>query len=152
MFYGSADKSIKAILNEMTAQKHYFESSSEHSSEGPETAEAQYEEELVQHPTYRTVGVPREIHPEEKRVAVTPPMLKHFNKSGFSLKIESGAGAAAHFADHDYESKGAAIVSTAEAWDSDIVLKVRKPEDSELIHLHRTQLLVSYISPAANGE
>lgn len=73
--------------------------------------------------TALTVGVPKEHFPLEKRVAASPESVARLVKPGFTVAIESGAGAASNFSDADYQAAGATIVDNV--WkDSDIVLKV----------------------------
>ena len=45
------------------------------------------------------IGVPKEIHAGEKRVATTPEVIGHLKKLGFEVLVEAGAGAGAHFSD-----------------------------------------------------
>lgn len=72
-----------------------------------------------------TVGVPKEIHEGEKRVAMSPEATKQFTKQGFKVVVEAGAGEGAKFLDADYIAAGAEVKSAKEAFSSDIVLKVR---------------------------
>ena len=76
------------------------------------------------------IGVPKEIHEGEKRVATTPEVIGHLKKLGFEVIVEAGAGDGAHFSDALYTEAGAAIANDAKSvWnDSDIILKVRGPE------------------------
>jgi len=75
-----------------------------------------------------TVGVPTEIYKNEKRVALTPEGTERLIKAGFrQVNIESGAGINSSFSDEQYKKAGATIVSTKEAYKSNIVLKVRGP-------------------------
>ena len=48
------------------------------------------------------IGVPKEIHLGEKRVATTPEVIGHLKKLGFEILVEAGAGAGAHFSDAAY--------------------------------------------------
>lgn len=148
MYYGSADKSIKEILNEITANQQDFESN-EYSADLTEDLGESRECETVQYETYITIGVPKENRPEH-RVAVTPSMVQQFNKRGFSLKIETGAGDSADFTDNDYKVKGAAIVPTVEVWNTEIILKVLRPTGLETQNLANTKLLVCYLAPGMN--
>ena len=77
------------------------------------------------------IGVPREIHPQEKRVATTPQVAAQLQKLGFSVALEAGAGEEASFSDAAYREAGVEIVADARTlWEqSDIVLKVRAPEE-----------------------
>lgn len=60
------------------------------------------------------VGVPKEIYPGEKRVAMTPANVQRLKKAGFkAVAVESGAGAASEFTDDEYAAAGATIVGDA---------------------------------------
>ena len=71
-----------------------------------------------------TVGVPKEVYINERRVALSPQACQLLTKKGFNVIVEKGAGEAAKFLDQDYVGAGAKIVSTKDAFDSNIVLKV----------------------------
>jgi len=106
------------------------------------------------------IGIPREIHPGEKRVATTPEVASQLQKLGFSIALESGAGSAANFADAAYAEAGVDIIEDTKAlWaGSDIILKVRGPEPhpgtgvDETALLHPGQVLISFLWPAQNPE
>ena len=100
------------------------------------------------------IGVPGETHPGEQRVAITPDVAEQLQKLGFSVAIESGAGESASFGDGAYGDAGVDVVSDrAELWSgSDIILKVRAPNDEELDLFHSGQVLISFLWPAQNPE
>lgn len=100
------------------------------------------------------IGVPREVHVGEKRVATTPEVAAQLQKLGYDVSVQSGAGSAANFSDEAYREAGCEIVAdAAEIWrSSDIVLKVRPPEDSEARGLRADQTLVSFIWPGQNPD
>jgi NAD(P) transhydrogenase subunit alpha len=99
-----------------------------------------------------TVGIPKEILPDERRVAATPETIKRLQKLGFAVIVESGAGEHASFLDSAYEAAGARVVpNAASVWaEAKIILKVRAPEPSELEHLRAGQIFISFIRPAQN--
>lgn len=70
------------------------------------------------------VGVPKEITPEEDRVAITPANVIKLKKAGATVKIESGAGANSGFTDAMYQNAGAVVVGGEEVWKSQFVAKV----------------------------
>ena len=80
-----------------------------------------------------TVGVPREIKPEEHRVAITPDGVRELLHAGAEVLIETGAGADSSIPDDDYRRAGATIVATAaEVWErAELVCKVKEPLASE---------------------
>ena len=104
------------------------------------------------------IGVPNEIHAGEKRVATTPEVIKFLQKLGYSVAVESGAGAKANFSDEAYRQSGAEIINnTKSLWESsNIILKVRAPEQhpdlnvDECDLLNEGQTLISFIWPAQN--
>ena len=106
------------------------------------------------------IGIPKEVHAGEKRVATTPDVAKQLIKLGFEVAIEAGAGSAAHYSDASYVEAGVTVVKNAqEVWtDSDIILKVREPElnpdqqKEEIDLLHENQILITFLWPAQNPE
>lgn len=74
-----------------------------------------------------TIGVPKEIQENERRVALSPEATKNLIKQGFNVVIEEGAGLGAKFSDQDYVDAGAKVKSAQEVFQSDIVLKVGLP-------------------------
>ena len=102
------------------------------------------------------IGVPKEIHEGEKRVATTPEVIGHLRKLGFEVIVEAGAGNGAHFSDALYTEAGATIANDAKlVWnDSDIIIKVRGPElnGPEIDLLKEGQILISFLWPAQNPD
>ncbi|MDH3746832.1 MAG: Re/Si-specific NAD(P)(+) transhydrogenase subunit alpha [Gammaproteobacteria bacterium] len=100
------------------------------------------------------IGVPKELHIGERRVATTPDVAKQLIKLGYSVAIETGAGSAASFSDTAYLAAGCEIVSSAgEIWSSsDIIFKVRAPEPGEADTLRPEQTLACFLWPAQNPE
>lgn len=101
-----------------------------------------------------TIGIPKEIYPNECRVAATPDTAKKLQALGFEILIESGAGVAANFSDDAYREVGCKISPDAPTlWgESDIVLKVRPPENEETELLSDGGTLISFLYPAQNSE
>ncbi len=57
------------------------------------------------------VGVPKEIYPKERRVALVPAVIPNLTKSGLEIVVEAGAGIAAGYPDADYQAKGARLIA-----------------------------------------
>jgi NAD(P) transhydrogenase subunit alpha len=94
------------------------------------------------------IGVPAEIHPGETRVAATPETVKKLAAGGrHTVVVQSGAGVAAAIPDAAFTAAGASIGTAADAYQADIVLKVRGPEASERGLLRRGSILVGLLSP-----
>ncbi len=100
------------------------------------------------------IGIPTESAAAEKRVATVPEVVEKLIKLGFSVAVQSGAGAAANFPDDAYRAAGAEVVDGAAAlWSkSDVVFKVRPPSTEEVGLLREGQVLVTFIWPAQNPE
>ncbi|MEW4458230.1 Re/Si-specific NAD(P)(+) transhydrogenase subunit alpha [Roseibium algicola] len=100
------------------------------------------------------IGTPKETFPGENRVAMTPESAKQLQKLGFSCLVQSGAGTAAGFSDQAYEEAGVEIVKTAASlWKkSDIVTKVRQPDDKEMGYLTKDKTLISFFNPGGNTD
>ncbi|MHC9292616.1 Re/Si-specific NAD(P)(+) transhydrogenase subunit alpha [Mycobacterium sp. LTG2003] len=98
------------------------------------------------------IGIPRESLPGETRVAATPQTVGQLIKLGYTVVVESGAGAASSFADGAYVEAGADIGTSDQTWASDVVLKVNAPDDAEIGSLRDGATLVGLISPALKPE
>ena len=100
------------------------------------------------------IGVPLETAAGEKRVATVPEVVEKLIKLGFSVAVQSGAGAAAKFGDEAYRAAGAEVVAgAAELWSkSDIVFKVRAPSAEEVGLLRQGGMLIGFVWPAQNPE
>ena len=96
------------------------------------------------------IGIPREILPEERRVAIAPGQVPNLQKLGYDILVESGAGVNANFPDVLYVETGANIAGrTADVWKkADIILKIRAPEAKEIEKLHEGQILICMLQPA----
>ncbi|KAF8478387.1 PNTB-domain-containing protein [Russula ochroleuca] len=101
------------------------------------------------------VGVPREVFPDERRVALTPQNVALLRKKGFAeVLIEHDAGTHAQFLNEDYEKAGATLTSRDHLFaKTDIMLKVRPPlRDQEIDHIKRGSTLISFLFPKQNKE
>ena len=102
------------------------------------------------------VGIPKEILEQEGRVAALPTEVAEYVKLGFTVLVESKAGAAAFQSDEQYAAAGAEIVpDVADLWArADLVLKVKQPEPNEKLGKHEAELLgegkmlITFLHPA----
>ncbi|MTW21612.1 Re/Si-specific NAD(P)(+) transhydrogenase subunit alpha [Allochromatium palmeri] len=78
------------------------------------------------------IGIPLETRPGETRVASTPEVVKKLVGQGFEVVIETGAGVRAGYPDADYEAAGARLSDRAGAYDVDLLLKVRRPDEADV--------------------
>ena len=98
------------------------------------------------------IGIPKETHPGERRVAATPDTAKRLKSFGFDVLVETEAGLAAEFVDSAYTHVGCEIASDAASlWaNADVVMKVRPPSHDEVALLREGGTLISFIYPAQN--
>jgi NAD(P) transhydrogenase subunit alpha len=97
------------------------------------------------------LGIVTETLAGERRVAASPQVVAKWVSAGWEVCVEAGAGAAASYPDAQYATAGAAIVSRADAWAADVVLKLRPPELAEVPQLREGGTLISYLHPAESG-
>ncbi|GIY23905.1 NAD(P) transhydrogenase, mitochondrial [Caerostris darwini] len=97
-----------------------------------------------------TIGVPKESWKNERRVALSPAATATLIKKGFQVNIEKDAGLEAKFSNADYEAVGAKI--STNAFQSDIVLKVRGPSTAEVGKFRNTSTLISFLYPGQNPD
>jgi len=101
------------------------------------------------------IGVPREIFPGERRIALVPSVIPNLAKAGFEVRMEAGAGSGAGYADADYAAKGAKVIADrSEVFRSaDVLVQVLcygsddKAGAGDLPLLRRGQILVGFLRP-----
>ncbi len=100
------------------------------------------------------IGIPKEIYPNERRVAATPDTASKLQKLGFTVLVETKAGENADFDDRLYEEVGCKIVKSREQlWqEADIILKVRPPQPEEVNLLTPGKTLIGFIYPSQHPE
>ncbi|MCM3086388.1 alanine dehydrogenase [Bhargavaea ginsengi] len=99
------------------------------------------------------IGIPKEIKNNENRVAMTPAGVVTLKLAGHEVLIETGAGEGSGFTDTDYRDAGAAIVESArEAWDAEMVMKVKEPVASEYQYFREGLILFTYLHLAPEEE
>ncbi|MED3849813.1 alanine dehydrogenase [Priestia megaterium] len=96
------------------------------------------------------IGVPKEVKNNENRVAITPAGVTALVNGGHDVYIETQAGEGSGFHDEDYTNAGASIVNTAkEAWDAEMVMKVKEPISEEYGYFREGLILFTYLHLAA---
>ena len=99
------------------------------------------------------VGVPKEVKDQEGRVGITPAGVHELVAAGHTVLVQSTAGEESGIADRDFERRGARIVPGApDAWDAEMVLKVKEPLASEYPYLRPGLILFTYLHLAAEPE
>ncbi len=106
------------------------------------------------------IGIPKEIQEGERRVAATPQSVMKLKKLGFEVVVQTNAGLGSDYTNGAYKEAGATIVEDAkDVWaQSDVVLKVRPPEENTALGVHEVDLmreggtLVGFMWAAQNKE
>ena len=98
------------------------------------------------------VGVPKEIKNHEYRVGLTPPSVSDLVAAGHQVMVQTGAGLGIDFEDSDYVTAGATILPDAASVfaQSDMIVKVKEPQPSEIALLEPRHVLFTYLHLAAD--
>ncbi|MDA1027874.1 MAG: Re/Si-specific NAD(P)(+) transhydrogenase subunit alpha [Bacteroidetes bacterium] len=94
-----------------------------------------------------TIGVPKETFPGERMVALVPEVVARLVKSGATVQVERGAGAMAFYSDDSFEKVGATLVSREQALASDVVVKVKPPNDAEIALMKEGGAYIGFMNP-----
>ena len=99
------------------------------------------------------IGIPKEIKNNENRVGLPPSAVMVLVSDGHKVFVECDAGVGSHFTDEDYEEAGATIVNSAnKAWDAQLVVKVKEPQQEEFQYLTEDLILFTYLHLANEPE
>jgi NAD(P) transhydrogenase subunit alpha len=98
----------------------------------------------------QTVFIPREVDPNEPRVAASPDTVKRLAALGFQVVVEAGAGTASRIPDEDFSKAGATVGRAADAAKADVVLKVRRPTEAELKGYRPGAAVIAIMDPYGN--
>lgn len=90
------------------------------------------------------IGVIKEIKDFEHRVALTPAGARELCSAGHAVFVETDAGVASGYTDAEYQEAGASIVATEQAWDSELIVKVKEPLAPEFSFFNH-QLLFTFL-------
>jgi alanine dehydrogenase len=99
------------------------------------------------------IGIPKEVKNLENRVAIVLAGVKSLVVQGHKVRIQSGAGLGSGITDEEYKAAGAEIVASAkEAWDAEMVMKVKEPQSSEFEFMRPGMYLYTYLHLANEPE
>jgi alanine dehydrogenase len=98
------------------------------------------------------IGVPKEIKDQEYRAGLTPDSVREFAAAGHKVSVEKGAGAGIRAEDEAYREAGAVVAGSADEIyaESDMIIKVKEPQESEWMKLRPNQILFAFLHLAAN--
>jgi NAD(P) transhydrogenase subunit alpha len=95
------------------------------------------------------IAVAKEIDPAEPRVAASPDTVKKFKALGVDVAVEPGAGVKSGLLDAEFTAAGATVSADA-VKDADVVIKVKRPEASELGQYKRGAAVIAIMDPYGN--
>jgi alanine dehydrogenase len=95
------------------------------------------------------IGIPTEIKPDERRVALTPAGAREFARRGHRVLVQRGAGEGSGFSDDAYRAAGAELADEVFA-DAELILKVKEPQPEEVERLSPQHTLFTYLHLAAD--
>jgi len=100
------------------------------------------------------IGIPKEIKPQESRVAAVPAGVSELVHDGHTVMVEQGAGEAAGFSDSDFSTSGAWLVDTHEEVFSgcEMIMKVKEPLPDEYDLITANHIVFTYFHFAASLE
>ncbi len=100
------------------------------------------------------VGVPKEIKPDEHRVALTPAGTEALTAAGHQVLIEADAGLGSGFTDDFYGAAGAEILASVDdIWSrAEMILKVKEPIELEWPRMREGQIVFTYLHLASSLE
>jgi NAD(P) transhydrogenase subunit alpha len=95
------------------------------------------------------IAIPKETHPGENRVPITPDAAKKLCRMGAELVIEEGMGLGSGFTDAEYTELGATVSNDRNALfaEADVLLRLRKPELVEVAMMKSGCIHISYLDP-----
>ena len=91
------------------------------------------------------IGVLKEAHPGETRVAATPATVAQLLKLGYDVVVESEAGLASSFADEMYVEAGASVGDVLQK--ADVVFGVNAPTSAQLDAVKDGATVIAILSP-----
>lgn len=93
-----------------------------------------------------TIGIPKELYFQEKRICLTPEAVNTLTNNGHKILIEKGAGKGAGYSDREYSEAGAEVTpDTKKVYASAMILKVEPPTVEEIAMMNTGAFLVSAI-------
>jgi H+-translocating NAD(P) transhydrogenase subunit alpha len=100
----------------------------------------------------QTIFIAKETDPDEGRVAGSPDSVKKMKALGFDVVVEAGAGLLSRIPDADFEKVGAVIGFSADAKSADVILKVRRPNTSEIAGYKSGAIVIAIMDPYGHQE
>ncbi|HHU99244.1 MAG TPA: alanine dehydrogenase [Bacteroidales bacterium] len=100
-----------------------------------------------------SIGLPRDVHDDEKRIPLTPEAIRILTDAGNEIFMERGAGQAAGFTDREYSDNGAIVADTpSRIYECDIIIKITPFKQNEASQLKVGQTVISFMNVATMDE
>ena len=97
-----------------------------------------------------TVFVAKESDSLESRVAASPETVKKMTALGLEVIVQKGAGEKSRIADSDFVAAGATTGTAASAKKADVVLRVRRPSETDIKSLKPGAIVLAQMDPYGN--
>jgi NAD(P) transhydrogenase subunit alpha len=103
------------------------------------------------------IFVLKETTEGENRVAITADLISKYNKFGYEILVEAGAGLKSNIADEEYKNAGAVTVDNVadKISEADLILKVQAPNAAEMSQFSKCKkdvVLVGMLNPYQNQQ
>jgi len=100
-----------------------------------------------------SIGMPRDVRDNEKRISLTPEAVKILTDAGHEVFIERGAGQGSSYSDSKYSENGAAVSdSSQKVYECDLIIKIAPFDEKEVELLRGNQVVISFMNVAMMGE
>ncbi|WP_032093874.1 alanine dehydrogenase [Necropsobacter rosorum] len=97
------------------------------------------------------IGCPKEVKVQEYRVGLTPANVQSYTEAGHKVYVEYNAGAEIGFSDEAYQAAGAILTDKTTLFaESEMIIKVKEPIESEYHFFRENQILYTYLHLAAD--
>lgn len=96
------------------------------------------------------IGVVKEIKVGENRVGMTPDNAKILVDAGHEVLVQTDAGVGSGFSNEEYEAAGAKLVTVDEAWDVELLVKVKEPQEPEWKYFKKDMMVWGFLHLAAS--
>lgn len=100
-----------------------------------------------------SIGMPRDVRDNEKRISLTPEAVKILTDAGHEVFIERGAGQGSSYSDSKYSENGAVVSdSSQKVYECDLIIKTAPFDEKEVELLRGNQVVISFMNVAMMGE
>ena len=92
------------------------------------------------------IGILKETHENDKRVAISPTIVKNLIEKGFECMVQENAGIDSSFKNSDYSKAGALITTKKDIFKgANILIKINPFDNDELEKLKKGQIIIAQL-------